>query len=172
MVEVASNKCPACSAKVRANAVFCYHCGCPLTAPGAAAVQTAPPQDLAIETADEQTFVEPTFVERTKTEPPLAMRENGKEKSQLLHESIAPQPIRTEISTTIVESNVQATELPPPAAPEAIVAPPANRKTKRYVSQPEYVWEPGEAPAWRIILFALLALVGVAILIWISSTLK
>lgn len=191
MVEVASNKCPACSAKTRAHAVFCHHCGRPLPQQIAVAAQTAQVQNSAVETdIDEQTFVEPTVVEKTFVEqifvepkkiespvaPPAATSDNGKDNGTIatVRESL-DSIVRAETVTAKVEPDAHANDLPQKPAPEigeTPFAPTTKRKTKRYVSETEYIWEADEAPAWRILLFALLALVAVAILIWISSTLK
>jgi hypothetical protein len=45
-------------------------------------------------------------------------------------------------------------------------------RSKRYISRTEYIWEESTAPNARIILFSLLALLLVALLLWLNNFLR
>lgn len=162
-----SNKCLGCAAQIRPNAVFCHHCGRPIPAAQiahAAPVRAAQTGDLQPEKA--------VIVEKPSLEPLPEQKPNSNSSNGSITDSLEMSgTAKSEIIT--VEPETAAPVAPPnnEKTGEKIAAP-SIRRTKRYVRQTEYIWEPSDAPVWQILLFALLILAAVAALIYISIMLR
>lgn len=155
-----SKNCPACQAAVRPNAVFCHHCGRPLSIVKADATVTET-QNLAAENVlvERDTVLEeepPTIVSTVKPveTPEKSQNNNGR---ALESESTAAE---------LTNPNSAAATKKKPGRAAVVVQP------KQAVKSREYVWMEASVPAWRIILFPLLAFAAVALLLWLNNFLR
>ena len=161
MVE-SSKKCPACGSVLRPNAVFCHHCGRSLTNSESdlhvGATQGLSSENLPVE--NETVLAETsTVIKTTAPAAPVGTLERI--------ENTNGAGAIADINETSRAKNTQSdTAIKKPAQQQV------TRRAKRYVSRTEYVWEESSAPTVRIMLFSLLALLLVALLLWLNNFLR
>lgn len=175
MVEVA-DKCVACGTVIRANAVFCHHCGRPL-APQAKPVVAEPPPvagkpDLSATDPSLKTDAAVNPLPQPAAAPrgaePLASFERFDDSNNRIDKASVAIAATNQNDAASRPNGSLATD----NSRNESAAIPIKRRTKRYVSRTEYVWEAAETPSWRILLLAVLILVLVAVLVWLSNLLR
>ena len=153
-------KCPACGSVLRPNAVFCHHCGRPLTTSGSNSPEAvSATQDLSAENL-------PVENETVLAETPTVIKTMPVETLEKSETANGANAISNLSETPAANNSQGETAVKNPAQQQVV------RRAKRYVSRTEYVWEESNAPNVRIMFFSLLALLLIVLLLWLNNFLR
>ena len=160
-----SKFCPWCGADLRPKAIFCHRCGHPL--PQASDTQGLPTEIAAETNQSENILTETPTVVKTVT-PEIKTNESTNGSSATIVKDLPAEEIKEPLANNLEGNKPEvAVQTEPPQQPVK-----KTRKTKRFVSRTEYVWEEAEPPVWSVILFSVAALGLVLLLLWLNGFLR